>query len=134
MNNNRSYLAAGPRVNDQTNKYHFVEIPVTIGFQLLKNKPLHLTSGISLGQLIGSDVLTYNSSQRVFISDGSNINKSQLNLLLGLSWTFGEKGRMPIQVGPNFSYGASNLSGKSVSGSNHMYSIGAGAKIMFRKK
>ena len=134
LDSSRSYLAAGPRVNDHTNKYHFVEIPVTLGFQLLKNKPLLLTSGISLAQLIVSDVLTYNSAQRVFISDGSNLNKTQLNILLGLSWTFGDKGRMPIQVGPNFSYGASNLSGKSISGSNHMYTVGAGAKIMFRKK
>jgi hypothetical protein len=132
--NYSSFLAGGPRENNHRNTYHFVELPVTLGFQLLKNKPLQLNTGLSIGYLFASDVLIYNKSQSIYYSGKDKLNRTQLNLLLGLSWTFAQNSKLPIQVGPSLSYGASNVSSKSDYGSNHMFSIGGSAKIMFRKK
>ena len=134
MNNASSFLAAGPRENNHRNTYHFAELPVTMGFQLLKNKPLQLTAGLSVGYLFASNVLIYDKSQGVYYNDKDALNKTQLNVLLGLSWTFAQKSKTPIQVGPSMSYGASNVSSKSGNGSNHMFSFGGSAKIMLHKK
>ncbi|MEO6315345.1 MAG: porin family protein [Chitinophagaceae bacterium] len=116
-----------------TNRFHFIEIPVTIAQQLGKASRFSINAGVAASLLAGSQAVVYNAQNNSYQQGKTYINKVQVGLLAGIDYKFFPKS-VPVLVGPQINYGISNIFTKDLYGSRHLFFAGIGAKIFFSKK
>lgn len=95
------YGAANASAN-YTNRYHFIELPVTLHIRLNKNlnKPFNLNLGVVAGQMFASNALVYDRSfGGIYYKNKSQFNKTQFSLTSGFEWTIPIR-KMQWNVGP----------------------------------
>ena len=128
--------SAGNTVNFYRNNFHYLELPVSIKTQLNNNKflPLYWHAGINISQLISSNALQFQSSPGLYFNDNSMLNKTQLGLSTGISAVLFSKQKVPVTIGPYFSYSASKLADKGLYQNKHFSFIGLRTEILFQKK
>jgi Outer membrane protein beta-barrel domain len=124
-----SYYQTG---NDHTytNKYHFLEIPVTAGFQLIKNKkmPVSWELGFSLAYLLSSNALYYDPYASVYFASNQEANKMQVNAVTAILFGF-RLNKNEWQIGPQFQYGLTDMYSAQTNNPGHL--IYGGIKINF---
>jgi Outer membrane protein beta-barrel domain len=121
-----SYLANGFYQNgvahNYTNQYHFIELPVSVNFQLNKSKklPVYWEAGLSLSYLIGTNALFFDPNGNLYYQNRDLFNKTQLSgttsLLIGIPVHKNE-----LQLGPQLQYGFTGLLKSGTTGSEHMF-------------
>ncbi|MGN6196446.1 MAG: outer membrane beta-barrel protein [Ginsengibacter sp.] len=118
------------------NNFHFIELPISIKFQLNNNSslPISWDAGINISQLISSNALQFNSGAGLYYSDNSLFNKTQFGLSSGFSVTIFAKGKRPFNLEPYFYYSATILSSKGVYNKKHFTFVGLRTEILFGKK
>ena len=117
--NNRDFLniqaqstAVSGKNTDYTNKYHFIELPVSAYFKLTGKwkRPLIWNAGVSVSQLISSNALLYDAALGGVYYDGKrDINKTQLNLSTGFSLRFYNNSGWQWNIGPQIYLSATKL-------------------------
>src|SRR6185312_13909697 len=119
-----------------SNNFHYLELPVSVKFQLNNSKslPLYWHVGINISQLISSNALQFQSTPGVYYNDNSLFNKTQFGLSTGVSATLFAKQKVPVTIGPYFYYSTSKLAGKGLYQDKHFSFIGIKAEILFKKK
>ncbi|HUR12280.1 MAG TPA: hypothetical protein VM012_12970 [Flavitalea sp.] len=117
------------------NKYHFIEIPVHLQAKLNRNKtiPLTLEAGMVLSRMIASNALHFDGASRVYYSDNSLINKTQVGFTGAFSIGLFEKSKHPLSVGPFVHYRVSNLMRREVHTFRHLYSFGLESRWTWKK-
>lgn len=124
-------------LRDYTNRYHFIELPVTLGFRFNKSKrmPLVLDGGVSVARLMHTNALHFDGISGVYYENDDFFNKLQVGLNAGLNVGFLQNTKHPVWIGPNLRYFASGLlkSDISPSGAQHLWSFGIGAKMLLKK-
>jgi hypothetical protein len=135
FSSNNSYSSTNT-VNSYRNNFHYLDLPVSIKFQLNKNKrlPLFWNAGINISQLITSNALQFQSNPGIYYHDNSLFNKTQFGLHTGFSVVLFSQQKTPFAIGPNFYYSASKLADKGLYDKTHFGFIGIRAEILFRKK
>ncbi|MBX2921113.1 MAG: hypothetical protein KF746_02890 [Chitinophagaceae bacterium] len=103
---------------DYTNRYHFVQVPLGIQWQINKGirLPLQLDVGLALGYLVNTTAVHYNSQTGVYYADDGLFNKFQTGIYTGISAKLFQHSRRPLYVGPMVQYNFSDLT-KPSSGS-----------------
>jgi hypothetical protein len=92
------------------NYFHFIELPLSAEGRLINGRlPLTWHAGASFSRLIASNTLHYDSRYRVYYKQNSLLQKNQLNLHTAITTKIFLRSRKPLTVGPEFSYGVSNL-------------------------
>lgn len=124
-----------PATREFTNRFHFIELPVSIYFQLNKGNrlPVFWNAGLSLSYLVSTNALHFDSQTGVYYKDNDLFNKLQANLSTGLSVSLWNKSKMPIHVGPQLQYGLTNLMKQEVSSGKHLFYFGLNTKIFLKK-
>ncbi len=115
-----------------TNRFHFIELPVTLQKQLGKTSRFSVNGGLAISFLAGSNALQYSSSKNIYFKDNSNINKVQLGLQAGVNYRLLQKSFM-VEAGPQLSYGLSNIFNKETYGSMHLFFAGINARVYFNR-
>jgi Outer membrane protein beta-barrel domain len=125
---------------DQTNKsyknrYHFIELPVTLHTTLINSKtlPLYWNAGISLSRLMTSNSLFFDGTSGVYYRDKKLINQTQTALLTGFSVALMNRSHHPLWIGPELRYNLSEILKKDLNGNKHLMYLGAGVKWFLRK-
>lgn len=125
-----AYYTGGNGVN-YTNKYHFVQVPLGIQWQVNKGikLPLQVDAGLALAYLVNTNAVHYRSNTGVYYEDKSLFNKLQTGLYAGFSVKLFQHTERPLYIGPLVQYNLSNTT-KSSTGlkQNFMY---AGLKIQW---
>ncbi len=118
-----------------TNQYNFIELPVYFKQDLFPSKKIGLSynAGFSIRQMISSNSLVYDPSYNIYFSKDDAINKTQFQLLAGLSLKINSVKNISIYIGPQFSYSFSSLF-KDNSGNFHLIDYGVHAGLLFHKK
>jgi hypothetical protein len=113
------------------NKYHFIEIPVTVGFHMfhLGNANVIGTVGGSFAYMIDGKMLFRNSYGTHF-ENNSLLNRTQIFVNAGVGVEFNERGKLPVTIGPVISYGVTRLAQPATSTGQHLISLGL--KISFQ--
>jgi hypothetical protein len=116
------YYPAG-NGNTFTNRYYFLEIPVSLQWQLNRGKklPLFWEGGLSLSRLMSENALYYNGSAGLYYKDGGGVaNPIQLSastsFMIGLA-----VGSSRIQLGPQIQYGLTSLVNEKIAGTQHLF-------------
>jgi len=113
-----------------TNQYHFIELPLSVNFQIIKSKntPFIWELGVTPGYIVSSNALYYDPNTNVYFSKYLQPNKMQINgttaLMIGFPLYKGE-----LQVGPQIQYGFTGFVNTNDGNSGHLFY--AGLKISF---
>jgi hypothetical protein len=129
--------SANMGLRDYTNRYHFVELPVTLSYRFNRSRrtPLVLDGGLSLSRMVYTNALHFDGISLVYYENDDFFNKLQAGLHAGLNIGIMQNSKNPIWVGPNLRYFASGLIKRDIapSGSQHLWSFGINAKMLLKK-
>lgn len=125
----------GNEMQDYTNRYHFIELPVTLHTQLNKGKvlPVIWDAGIAVSYLYRTNALHYDGTNDVYYKDQDFFNPVQFSINSALNVELFSKKRHPVVVGPRVNYQLSNLLKKEVSSGQHLWSFGLNMKMFLKK-
>jgi hypothetical protein len=133
LNVTQYYRPPVPTTHEYTNRFHFVELPLTVNFKISNRLPIHWNAGLSLAYLVSTNALHFDSQTGVYYKDNSLFNKMQANLSTGLSVSLWNKSKMPVHVGPQLQYGLTNLMKRDVSAAKHLFYFGLNTRIFLKK-
>jgi Outer membrane protein beta-barrel domain len=113
-----------------TNSYHFLELPVTVNFQLNKSQklPVILDAGLSFAYLLKSNALFFDPNTDLYVKSTQSFHKVQLNATSALMFGF----HLPhdeLRLGPQFQYGITGLTKQGYGAPEHLLYFGM--KISF---
>ena len=97
------FYRASNTYRDLTNRYHFLELPLSYHVRLNKNqqKPFTANLGFSLSRMIASNAVMYDTSfGGIYYKNSSQLRKIQFSLSAGLSWTILNERSLQWSVGP----------------------------------
>ena len=91
--------------------YHFLELPITLQFQLNNNNktPFYWNNGLSIAQLLSTNGLHFDGNTKVYYEDDNLFRKTQLGFHTGLSVKLFAQSKRPLELGPQFNYQFTNL-------------------------
>ncbi|MDB5199683.1 MAG: PorT family protein [Chitinophagaceae bacterium] len=126
---------ANSTISGYHNFYHYIELPVSLKFQIVKFKKtqLYLTAGLSVSQLISSNALQFNNYANFYYHDNSLLNKTQIGFNTGLDIALFSSQKKLLLLGPYFNYGISNIARQGYN-KHHFSFIGLRTQLFFRKK
>lgn len=133
---NQYYRSASvPAPHKYTNRFHFIELPVSFHARLNKSNrlPLFWSAGLSLSYLVSTNALHFDGRTGVYYKDNGLFNKLQANVSAGFSVSLWNASRVPVQIGPQLQYGFSNLMKREVSASKHLFYFGLNTKFFLKK-
>jgi hypothetical protein len=113
-----NFYRAG-NVTPYKNKFHLVELPLLIRYNVSKKWPLHLDAGTGIGYLIKSNALLYDGSTRRYVTDEHLFNKLLLSLNAGAGIDRAGISNLPFNLGYRFSYSISSATKKDY-GKQHL--------------
>jgi hypothetical protein len=129
---NQFYANNGTDLTGFTNRYHFVGLPVSIRWQVLKKRPLFLEGGLAVQQLLSTNALLYDDQSNIYYRDNNLLNRTQVAAVLGVQYRFLQTGKIGLLAGPQLQY---HFTRTDESGSNrHLFSGGIGIQMQFEKK
>jgi hypothetical protein len=123
-------------VNTYRNNFHYMELPVSLKFQLTNNNllPVYWLVGINISELINTNALQFKNDRGVYYNDNSLFNKTQLGFNTGFFATLFSHKNTLINIGPYFSFSATKMANNGFYDKKHFHFIGISAEILFNKK
>lgn len=86
------------------NVFHLASIPLLFQYGVSKKIPLYVEMGSTLGYLIYSNTLIYNSSSNAYFTNEGLFNKILLTVNAGAGNDLSKNTKLPFSVGYRFSY------------------------------
>jgi hypothetical protein len=122
-------------LNKYRSKYHLLQIPVSMQFQLNRNmnKPLILSAGFIGGVLAGSNALYLNQNAKAYYKETDQFKRFTFSAQTGVSFTLLNHAKYQIQAGPHLQYQLSNLTKPVVHTNEHLWLLGVKGNILFKK-
>ena len=122
-----------PVTYEYTNRFQFVELPLTANFKVHKRLPVYWNGGLALSYLVSTNALHFDSQTGVYYKDDGLFNKLQANLSTSVTISLFNNSRMPVHVGPQLQYGLTNLMKRDVSAAKHLFFVGLSSKVYLKK-
>lgn len=121
--------------NKYTNKYHFLELPVTLHAQLNEGKrlPFGVDVGFSASRLLSTNALHYDGIGGVYYKDDALFNKTQWAASAGFSVKLFNQSNYPLSLGPVMRYNMTPMLVKDFSTGQHQWSVGLRASVLLKK-
>ena len=132
-----SVYNAGNDTTTYTNHFHFVELPFRIHWQLNKNKtkPFIWSAGFTLGQLITSNAIMYDTAfGGIYYKNKNLLNKTQFSLSTDFSWTVANNKRMQWTVGPFADIHVNRLVDNQFEDKKYLHFIGIRTAVLVNQK
>jgi hypothetical protein len=122
------YANMGIGLQDYTNHYHFIGIPLDMELRILKKINLH--TGLLVQELVSTDALRYNFSAQLYYNDIHAYKRTQFFSSTGLDYMLSLKNHT-VMAGPVLQYGFSSMEKDDLT--KRLYSFGLRAKFLFQK-
>jgi hypothetical protein len=113
------------------NNYHFVELPVGLDWQVIKNVPLQLQTGLRIGGLIKTNALHYDGQQGIYYEDEKLFKRTQVSFYAGIFYRILKINKASLYIGPKAQFQLSNLLKKKSFGEQHLYFTGIETYVSF---
>ena len=136
FNNNNVYNAGGNTIK-LTNQYHFIELPFNFQWQLNKSKtkPFIWSTGFTIGQLIASNALMYDTaSNGIYYKNNGLLNKTQFSLSTGFYFTIANTEKARWSIGPVVSIHLNKLFDSPFENERYLFFAGLRANVLFNQK
>lgn len=108
--------------NTFINRYHFIEIPLMLQWQInkIKNRPVYLNGGIVYSYLASSNAIYFDSGADNYYYSKSLFNRSQFQLRTGIAMGMIKKLNYPLTIGLQYQYNLSGQWQKSLDLNQHL--------------
>ena len=113
--------------------FHYIEIPVMAHWQINKGRrlpPIVFDGGFSVARLTKVKALHYDGIKGIYYEDNSLFNKTQWNIITGISVGLLQKTKHPMWIGPDLRYSFSGLVKKEASTGQYLWSTGITVKML----
>jgi len=127
----------GTQSQDFTNKYHFIELPVSGHFLITPNwrAPFVWDAGVSLSRLISSNMLLYdNAWGGVYYKGKNNLSKTQFGVSTGFSLRLKSKSQWQWDIGPHISLNTTKLFQSTSDKNKHIVYGSMNLRLLFPGK
>ena len=120
--------------NTYTNRYHFLQMPLNISWQMNRNKdkPIRISAGIAPSVLFASHALYYNKNRRIAYYEKEQFNTFHLFGQAGFSFPLLSGKKILLHAGPFLQYELTNLTKPQVQPVEHLRFIGIRSSIEFK--
>lgn len=128
--------AAANSFSNYTNRYHFLELPVTLHIRLNKNsnKPFYFNLGFVTGQMIAGNALVYDTAFRgVYYKSNKLFNKTQFSISPGFLWTIPGK-KLQWSFGPDLDIHLNRFLNSSFESEKYLVVPGFKTRVLFQRK
>ncbi len=117
--------------SEYKNRFHYIEIPIAVSFQLNKGKnlPIHWDAGITPGFLVNSNFLYPDGNQGIYYQDNSILRKMQWSVQSGFTFGLFNQTKHSLQIGPQIQYMFTNLVKNAAASEQHLGYIGLRANL-----
>jgi hypothetical protein len=119
---NSFYNNAG--TNNYTNRFHFIEMPVSLSFKPSLHLPLYVSVGASYGRLLSTTALTFSSASSLYYQNKSNYLRNTLPVFTSVQWELYAKKRFSLRTGPFIHYNLLKLRKENDDGTPHQLLAG----------
>ncbi len=126
-----AYTGVGNNGKAYYNAYHYLQIPLEIGWALDPKKKLSWNNGVVFGYLISTDALHYDQSAGAYYQNNDLVNKFQTGIQTSLNYNLLSTGTGALAIGPFFNYQLKNID-KTADGKRLM-TVGLNARFIFGK-
>lgn len=116
--------------NDYSNRYHFIQFPVGVEYQVFRNLPLQVHGGAIVAHLVNTNALTYDYQAQAYYQNRSVFNATQLHLFTHLSYSVWKGKHKKLDVGPYVQYSLTELQ-KTAPDKNRLFSTGLRTQFSF---
>ncbi len=109
-----------------TNRYHFIEMPLGIDWRVFNSRiaPVYINAGVQLSYLVATNALHYDVKSGVYYEDRDYFRKLQTGFYAGVSTRLFSQKPYAFNIGPVFSYQASNLTKPAVNTKQNLMFVG----------
>ncbi len=124
----------GGQVTSFSNKYHFIQLPVNIQFQLNKNTnhPFFFSVGLSPSFLFASDALYLNNKAKAYYQEKKQFNYFLLFGQSELLYILSNKSKYQLSIGPALQYNFNSLNKTTMPNRQHLLFSGIKTNITFK--
>lgn len=114
-----------------SNRINFLEMPLSFhwNFNNSQKLPLFLNTGLSIGYLVSSNALHFDSFNNLYYKNNNQFNKWHGLLNIGISTEIFKNSSVPVSIGPTAGFMFSNLIKNAPDTDKHLYGIGVEAKV-----
>ena len=122
--------------NSYHNYYHFIDVPIEFQYRIGNSAqlPIYAFAGISLSDLIYTNALQFDYTRKIYYHDNSLFDKTGVGLTGGFLFDIFQKKKMPLQIGPDFYYGLSNMANSGLYNNKHYSYVGLRFQKIIGKK
>ena len=127
-----AYTGAGNDGKAYYNAYHYLQVPVEIGWYLDKRKRFSWNNGFLFGILLRTDALHYNQAAGAYYQNNDLVNKFQTSAQTSLNYRLFNLGSGTLSAGPFLNYQLSNID--KTAGNKRLLTVGLNARFLFNKQ
>jgi hypothetical protein len=125
------YMLEEDRPTDYMNRYHYLELPVSISIGLNRSRklPVFLDAGISYARLLGSNSLHFDGTTGVYYKNDRLLNDNQFAFTTGFNFKLFNRTKYPLLIGPSARYNVTRMLQKDVPGHKTFMTLGLDMKL-----
>lgn len=116
--------------NQYRNRYHFIQLPIGIEYQVLRKIPLQVHGGLSVAQLVSTNALLYDYNAQAYYQNSRAFNTTQLHLFTNLTYPVWKRKAVRLDLGPYVQYSLTELQ-KKAPDKNRLFSTGLRTQFSF---
>lgn len=127
-----AYTGAGNEGKAYYNAYHYLQVPVEIGWYLDNRKRISWNNGFLFGVLLRTDALHYDQAAGAYYQNNDLVNKFQTSAQTSLNYRLFNLGTGTLSAGPFLNYQLSNID--KTAGNKRLLTVGLNARFLFNKQ
>ncbi|GAB2656369.1 hypothetical protein GCM10027036_07250 [Flavihumibacter cheonanensis] len=127
-----AYTGAGNEGKAYYNAYHYLQVPVEIGWYLDNRKRFSWNNGFLFGILLRTDALHYDQAAGAYYQNNDLVNKFQTSAQTSLNYRLFNLGSGNLSAGPFLNYQLSNID--KTAGNKRLLTVGLNARFLFNKQ
>jgi hypothetical protein len=114
-----------------TNRFHAVELPVTVSYKPVLKWPVLLSAGTAYGQLLSTNALIYNSLADIYYEDKNSYVHQMLPLFTSIEAELFAKKKLSFRIGPSVQYNLLKLKKAGTGDPSHLVFAGVKTALIF---
>lgn len=117
--------------NNYINRFHSIEVPVSLSFKPSLRWPLYVSMGAAYGRLLSTNALTFSSASNLYYENKANYLRNALSLSASAQAQFFGKKKTSLRTGPFVQYNLLKLRQENSNGTPHLLSAGLRTAVIF---
>jgi hypothetical protein len=126
-----NYYTSTGAAEQYTNRFHYLELPLAVDYRPFKKLPLQLQHGLSIGRLIATNALYYNSAAGFYYRNDNWLRKTSFNLFTSVDYRLLQAKSFSLFAGPQLQWALSPVQQKEENKKQHFFFGGLNAQLRF---